>query len=281
MADRWGRGVLLAFGLALFLAAGPPAGAQSGGATGTVTVVHAVEGLTADVYLDGSDTPALSGFEYQKVTDPLAVPVGVHTAAVFEAGADPGTAQPLVTGSFEVEPGANISVVARRDAEGRPGLAVFDNTVPALDPGQAQLWVRHVAVAPPVDVLVDGQPTFDGVSNGSVNAAVVPAGAREVSVRAATDGAVLVEPRTLDVAGAEALYLVGSQDDDTLSLLAQTPVASGGGGAGPPSGVPGGDSGLLVPSGEGSPTGAWVVVLAATVLAVGVRARRRGATASP
>ena len=229
--------------------------------------------------LDGSDTPALSGFEYQKVTDPMAVPVGVHTAAVYEAGADPASAKPVVTGSFEVKEGADISVVAQRDAEGTPSLVVFDNAVPPLAPGEAQLWVRHVAVAPPVDVLVDGQPTFDEVSNGSVEAAVIPAGAREVTVRGATDGAVLVEPRTLDVTGAEALYLVGSSDDDTLTLLAQTaevPAAAAGGGA--PTGVPGGDSGLL-PDAGGSSTGGWVLALLATALVIGVRARRRSHTA--
>ena len=105
MADRWRSGGLAILAVAvLVVVAGPPASAQAA-ATGTVTVVHAVEGLQADVYLDGSDTPALSGFEYQKVTDPMAVPVGVHTAAVFEAGADSKTAQPVVTGSFEVKEG--------------------------------------------------------------------------------------------------------------------------------------------------------------------------------
>jgi hypothetical protein len=278
MADRWRNGGLVTLVVAaVLLAAGPPAAAQ--GATGTVTVVHAVEGLQADVYLDGSDTPALSGFEYQKVTDPMAVPVGVHTAAVYEAGADPATAQPVVTGSFEVEEGADISVVAQRDAAGTPSLVVFDNAVPPLAPGQAQLWVRHVAVAPPVDVLVDGQPTFDEVSNGSVKAAVVPAGSREVTVRGATDGAVLVEPRTLDVTGAEALYLVGSSDDDTLTLLAQTPATSpAAGSGGVPTGVPGGDSGLL-PAGGGSSAGGWLLALAATALVIGLRSRRRSPTA--
>ena len=281
MADLWRNGARVALvAAALLVAAGPPAAAKEGD-MGTVTVVHAVEGLLADVYLDGSDTPALSGFEYQKVTDPMAVPVGVHTAAVFEAGADPKTAQPVVTGSFEVEPGADISVVAQRDPEGTPSLVVFDNAVPPLGPGQAQLWVRHVAVAPPVDVLVDGQPTFDGVSNGAVEAAVIPAGSREVTVRAATDGAVLVPPRTLDVTGAEALYLVGSSDDQSLTLLTQSPAVSGAAtGGDAPTGVPGGDSGL-VPAPGGSSSAGWVLAVAATALLVGLRARRRSRTVSP
>ena len=158
---------------------------------------------------------------------------------------------------------------------------MFDNAVPPLGPGQAQLWVRHVAVAPPVDVLVDGQPTFDEVSNGSVKAAVITAGPKEVTVRGATDGAVLVEPRTLDVTGAEALYLVGSSDDDTLTLLAQTPASSAAAaGGGAPTGVPGGDSGLLpadrrvvVPAG-----GCWR--WRSTAVVIGLRARRRSDTAS-
>ena len=38
---------------------------------GTVVVVHGLEGFLADVYLDGSSTPALQGFEYRRVTDCL------------------------------------------------------------------------------------------------------------------------------------------------------------------------------------------------------------------
>ena len=48
-----------------------PAGAQS---TGTVTVVHGVQGLTVDVYVNGELT--LEDFAPKTVTDPLQLPAG-------------------------------------------------------------------------------------------------------------------------------------------------------------------------------------------------------------
>ena len=83
-----------------WVAATTPAGAQPApAALGTVVVVHGLVDFPADVYLDGASTPALSGFEFRRVTDALALPAGMHRADLRRAG-QPVTAPPALSGSF-------------------------------------------------------------------------------------------------------------------------------------------------------------------------------------
>jgi hypothetical protein len=90
-AGHGGR-VIIGIAASLVLwSAGPgvPAGAQGGGASGTAVIVHGLAGFPADVYLDGSSVPALSSFEFRRVTEPLAVPAGSHRADLRRAGEPP------------------------------------------------------------------------------------------------------------------------------------------------------------------------------------------------
>src|SRR3954453_13990548 len=68
-------------------------------ATGTVTVVHGLRGVVADVYVDGA--LALPAFQPERVTDPIAVPAGPHRVEIRLAGAAP-TDPPAVTGGGDV-----------------------------------------------------------------------------------------------------------------------------------------------------------------------------------
>ena len=107
--------ILLAmtFALCLAVTAGTvPAAAQSApGALGAVVIVHGLVDFPADVYLDGSTTPALSGFEFRRVTDPLALPVGVHRADLRRSG-EAATASPTLSGTFTVVADQRVTVAA-------------------------------------------------------------------------------------------------------------------------------------------------------------------------
>src|SRR3954470_1247478 len=91
-------------------------------ATGTVTVVHGLRGVVADVYVDG--TLALPAFEPERVTDPIALPAGPHRVEIRLAGAAP-TDPPAVTGDVEVTANARQSVVAHLDSAGSPAITAY------------------------------------------------------------------------------------------------------------------------------------------------------------
>src|SRR4051794_24527013 len=91
-------------------------------ATGTVTVVHSLRGVVADVYVDG--TLALPAFEPERVTDPIQVPAGPHRIEIRLAGAAP-TDAPAVTGDVEVMANARQSIVAHLDSNGNPAITAY------------------------------------------------------------------------------------------------------------------------------------------------------------
>ncbi|MGB3829110.1 MAG: DUF4397 domain-containing protein, partial [Ornithinimicrobium sp.] len=83
----WGA----ATGLAL-AATALPATAQD---ESRVSVLHAVPGLTVDVYVNGEET--LPDFEPGTLTDPLTLPAGDYDIEVYAAGADPETDDPAIS----------------------------------------------------------------------------------------------------------------------------------------------------------------------------------------
>ena len=112
------RKLVLLFGaglVAILSMLAAPAGAQQ--ATGTVTVIHGIPGLTVDVYVDGTLT--LEDFAPDTVTAPLELPAGTYQIAIRPANAAADSA-PVLAGSATLPAGANASIVAHLDANGQP-----------------------------------------------------------------------------------------------------------------------------------------------------------------
>jgi hypothetical protein len=145
-------------------------------ATGTVSVVHGVPGLTVDVYLNGE--LAIPGFEPGAIAGPLDLPATDYEIVIVAEGGDPS--QPVISGSASLPAGANVSIVAHLTADGAPTLSVFVNDMTSLAAGEARVGVRHVAAAPAVDlVLNQGGGSFvavGDVSNSQGATLDVPAG---------------------------------------------------------------------------------------------------------
>src|SRR5205085_1478076 len=97
-----------------------PASAQT--PMGTVTVVHGLRGVVADVYVDGQ--LALPTFQPDRVTDPIQVPAGSHHVEIRQAG-DPATAPPAVTADVDVIAGGRQSIVAHLSSTGAPTVTVY------------------------------------------------------------------------------------------------------------------------------------------------------------
>ncbi len=112
--------------LALLTPAAPAHAADA-----TISVLHAVPGLTVDVYANGEEL--LPNFAPGTLTDPLTLPAGSYDLAVYADGDTPDNAEPAIEANgVEVPGGANATVVAHLDAEGNPTLTPFVNDTSAV-----------------------------------------------------------------------------------------------------------------------------------------------------
>jgi hypothetical protein len=261
-----------------------PAGAQTASdAVGTVVIVHGLEGVPADVYLDGATAPALRGFDFRRTTDPLALPVGRHQADIRRAG-DPPTAGPLMSGVFFVVAGQRLTIAALLDPSGQPSWLVFPNDTWTTDGGGSALRLRHLAASGPVALVVDGRPAGPSFTNLAVGNQVDPValapGRHTVRVDDAATGATVVAEQAVTLAPGliATLYLTGRAASG-LGLLAEAPTAGSAGAEVRPLQVtPGfiatGDSGLAAPPiDEPSPV-PFVLLLAAVAGALAWRRPR-------
>ncbi len=243
-----------------------PASAQQGEAT--VSVLHAVPGLTVDVYANGDEL--IPDFEPGTLTDPQALPAGTYDLAVYADGDDPANSQPAIEANgVEVPAGANATVVAHLDAQGNPTLTPYVNDVSATEPGQARLTVRHDAAAPAVDIKANGDVLFGGLTNPNEETADVPADTYSAAVTLAGENEPVIGPADLDLAEGTStiVYAWGSAEEGNLDLAVQTIDGL----HSSPSGVPGGETGEAAVAGV--PT--WALALgSASLLALMLAAVR-------
>jgi hypothetical protein len=237
-------------------------------ATSKVSVVHGIPGQPVDVYVNGEKT--LENFQPGDVAGPLSLEQGAYDIALTKPGEAVG--QALLTVNDAAVPGnGNISLVAHLSAQGEPVLTPFANDVSKLDAGQARLIVRHTAAAPAVDVRAGGKPVFEDLTNPNEAKADLGAGTVSADVVLAGTDTVALGPTDLNLKEGTAtiVYAIGSADDDTLDVAAQTITGLHSSPGGVPSGTGGfADRGLAAP---------WytVAVLGVLFLAVGVRRMAR------
>ncbi len=254
---------------AVAILAATPFAPASAADDATVSVLHAVPGLTVDVYANGEEL--IPDFTPGTLTDPLQLPAGSYDLQVFADGDSPGNGQPAIEAQgVEVPGGANATVVAHLDADGNPTLSLFANDVSATAPGEARLTVRHTAAAPAVDVRADGSVLFDNLTNPNEATGDVPAGTYSADVVLAGTEDVAIGPADLQLAeGTNTIvYAWGSAADGNLDLAVQ----SIDGLHSAPHGVPGGEAGLA-PESTGVPV--WALGLGlASALGIALAAPR-------
>jgi uncharacterized protein DUF4397 len=222
----------------LVLLAAPPAAAAD---TATVSVLHAVPGVTVDVYANGQEL--IPDFQPGTLTDPLSLPAGSYDLAVYPAGSDPASTQPAAKADDVTVPaGANATVVAHLTETGTPVITPFVNDVSAVPAGQARVTVRHTAAAPAVDIRAGGAVVAPGLTNPDEATLTVPAGTVPADVVLAGTSTVAIGPADLDLAEGTvtAVYAWGSADAGYQLAVQQLSGMSSA-----PSGVPGGSAGLV------------------------------------
>ncbi|MFJ5834202.1 DUF4397 domain-containing protein [Streptomyces sp. NPDC093089] len=238
-------GAVLTAGVAVVLSATAvaPAFAQPQAAEeqATVSVLHAVPGLTVDVY--AGDKELLPDFAPGTLTEPLKLDAGSYDIKVFKDGEGPkGT--PAIEKTVEVPAGANATLVAHLTADGKPALDAFVNDTSKVPAGKARLTVRHVAAAPAVDVRAGGTAVFQGLENPEEAKGEVAAGTVSADVVLAGTDTVAIGPAKLDLAeGSNTIvYAWGSAADKNLALKTQTITGM----HTAPHAVPAGETGLAV-----------------------------------
>jgi len=194
--------------------------AQARPATTTVTVLHALPGFTADVYVNGKLT--LSGFKPETATDPLELPPGRYRIAIRDVGAAP-TSEPALAGTVTLKAGENLSIIAGLTVDGDPQLNVFRNALTPVPPGRARLIVRNVADVASIGVRLDGKRVFGSVPHGDQQKAQLePGGPHQLEATVSGDVAIGAEDLMLQEGTVGIVYAVGSARKGTLDFMFQT-----------------------------------------------------------
>ena len=199
---------------------GTAVGVQAQQATATVTVLHALPGFTADVYVNGELT--LSGFEPETATDPLELPPGRYAIEIRDVGADPSS-EPALAGSVRLRTGQNLSIIAGLSETGEPELNVFKNPLAPVPPGRTRLIVRNVADVPSIGVVLDGDRVFRSVGHGDERTADLKAGGPfELEATMSPEVVIGPEDLRLEEGTVAIVFAVGSEEQGTLNFMFQS-----------------------------------------------------------
>ena len=258
--------------LALPLVGAAPASAA--GTDATLTVVHGVRGLVADVSLDG--VLVLSGFAPERVTDPLTIAAGVHHLQAWPSGASQ-TGEAVIDQQITLAPGQKATAGIGIGADNKPVVTVFDDGSLLTDSGSTALAVRGLANAAPMRVTAGDRTVSESLTATKQDVLQVTPGTYPVAIAPAAGGAAVVPAQDVPLVAGRAvvLYLIGSQADNTLGWVAQTirPASSAA-----PLRV---DTGVgPVPVAGGTTTTALVLGLPVGLLALAALRRRRRSLAA-
>lgn len=245
----------------------PAAHAADGDAE--LSVLHAVPGLTVDVWVNGERT--LDDFTPGSLAGPLELPAGTYTVAITAADAVDASAPAIGPVDLTLAGSTSYTAAAHLDAAGSPTATLFTNDTATTAPGEGRLTVRHVAAAPAVDVLAGGTAVITNLSNPAEEVLNLPAGTVSASVAATGTTTAVLGPADVPVTeGVNTIvYAWGSLADGTLALATQTIDGL----HDAPAGVPAGEVGLAdTGSGDGALLGAGAAV---GLLALGAMVYRR------
>jgi hypothetical protein len=248
-------GALIALGGAL------PATAADGDAS--LSVLHAVPGVTVDVYVNGALT--LDDFTPGTLAGPLALPPGTYSVAI--TASDAADASSPIVGPIDLPLAAsgNYTAVAHLDAAGTPTATLYTNDVSTIPAGQGRLTVRHDAAAPAVDVLAGGAPVITNLANPAESVLTLPAGTVSASVAATGTSDPVIGPADVDVAEGVStiVYAWGSLTDGNLALAVQTIDGLHSN----PGGIPAGTAGLAATNRPADAAPLWIGAAVIALLA--------------
>ncbi|MEM7274561.1 MAG: DUF4397 domain-containing protein [Actinomycetota bacterium] len=246
----------------------PPAATVDGPITAEdagIQVLHGIPGAEVDVYVNGQ---ALApGFTAGTIAGPANLDPGDYDIELFAASDTPPVSSadrsddPVISQTVTV--GADpATLVAHLDANGNPTLSAFAEDFEPLDPGTARVQLRHLAAAPGVQAIIDGEPA-DGLLEPG-REAVLTLSAGEHTIETTTADGTPVKSATLTLADGEvaAVSVIGSAADDNIAVVVQryTGLSTA------PAAVPTGNSNLLA-DGE-DPTALYILGIMTSLMAI-------------
>lgn len=234
-----------------------------------LSVLHAVPGVTVDVYVDGKRT--LNDFKPGSLAGPLSLPAGTYKVAITAGDAKDDSKPVIGPIDLKLAAGGNYTAVAHLKANGDPTATLFTNDVSTTPAGKGRLTVRHTAAAPTVDILAGGKAAITGLTNPGQKSLELPAGTIQAAVALTGKTKPVIGPAAVNVVeGTNTIvYAWGSAKDGNLKLAVQTISGLNG----TPGGVPAGEAGLAAP-GTAPWLGAAVLALIAGVVFVRNRLTR-------
>lgn len=237
----------LALGLSAVLFTAPTAGASvsaRASSSATVTLVHGVRGLLADVVVDGKTV--LKGFAYERASSPLALPAGTHRVQVYQAGAAHTNA--LLDVNLGVKAGQVLTAAVGFDSSGGPKAYVFDDTLSSAAHSASSIVVRNVSQGKAPEVLIDGRAATSGLAPGGQIVRGVRPGSHTVGLK--VNGAWLLtnQPVRASAGKAMVVYVVGLQSSKSIALVANSVTPRFAAAAVNSGGVPPQSTHLVVPT---------------------------------
>lgn len=191
----------------------------------SVAVFHAIPaGLgvdVVDVYADGARI--INNLKSGQLTN-VRVPQGTYDIEIFVDGQNPRNDEPALSiDNVTFLAGTCSTVTANLTATGTPTTNVFANCVSRNPSGEGRVTVRHIAAAPAVDVLANGETLFGNVANGAAATARVPAQPYSVAVTLASNGDPVLGPDVVAISRPfnTIVYVWGSAADGTLAIKVQ------------------------------------------------------------
>lgn len=199
---------------------------EAAGEGGNIAFVQGIPGISVDVYLDGDySSPVLSDVAFS-AAESFQLEAGTYSVEVYEAGADPNSAEPVASPStFNVTDTSAHSIVSGLTAEGERTLYFFLDDLSATD-GKTRLVVRHVADAEGLAVRLNDSTVSDMLAVSNAYTSVVdPDDAASFELRLASDTERVVLPARqlrLEADKLVTVYVVGSADasPSTLDIVA-------------------------------------------------------------
>ena len=261
--------VLVSFTVLVVLVLAVPAHAQdTSDDKSTVTFVHGIRGMLADVYLD--DEPILRGFEPERATDPMKLTPGVHRIDLRMAD-EPADSDPAVTKKFTVPAGKRLTAIAHWTGVDDCIITIYNDGGEQVQAGRGKLITRHTAATDGVEVKLDDRQLNNALEPSEQLVNTVTAGKHMIAVSGKGSDAKLIADSQVpvDEGTARIVYLVGTAKDDNLNLLTQTVDGL----ESNPSGVPTGNSGLAARKDIQPWLPAGALLVAVTLIAA-IRRRR-------
>lgn len=228
----------LVFAVLVVLSVGSNAIAQDSDAV-RINLINGIPDSSLDVGIGGENV--ISGFDFRDTHDLASFAGQAVDGLVFtQAGSDEIV---LDAGDVELPADGNISVLLHLKVDGSPNLSIFENDLSRVAAGESRLVIRHLAAAPPVDVLAAGEVVFEGLGNGQERSADLAAGdVNATLVPSGEDGPIVIGPADLPLVEGDLLvvYGLGSLAEDTMTVITESVSGLGT----PPSAVDTGNSAI-------------------------------------